>query len=82
MTASLAKIAVLLNECHEILSASNEEAALVESVRWNEQLVAHTVAGSERHCANIQLTDAIAALDAFRNKQRDEAGLIAWSKPA
>ena len=34
---------------------------------------------SDIHTPHI---DALAALQAFRNKRRDEAGLIAWGRPA
>ncbi len=58
------------------------DARLTERIRDLEAAVNRTQAGSDRHCANMRLCDAMAALDAFRNKRRDEAGVMAWERPA
>lgn len=67
--------ATAINAATAILSESNEEARLVERVRQLKDASALTTAGtSARHCANLRLIDAIAALDGFRARRRDPQG--------
>ncbi len=59
------------------------EALLVERIRDCRAVCGQQIDGSpECHRANFALIDAMAALDAFRNKRRDEAGVTAWERPA
>lgn len=60
-----------IDRATELLKASNNEAALVEAVRWNEQLVEHSQPGIKRHLANMKLCDALAALHSFRARRDD-----------
>jgi len=73
--SALAKIADLLTECHEILSASNEEDRLVQRVRYCREVCGQQVDGSPAcHRANFDLIDAYAALDKFRKNASHEQG--------
>ncbi|MDA8260229.1 MAG: hypothetical protein M0Z99_32125 [Betaproteobacteria bacterium] len=82
---NLTDAAAAINVATAIMSESNEEARLVERVRQTEEVCkeqsAATHTSREIHRANYAHIDALAALDAFRNKRRDEAGVTAWEMP-
>ena len=75
-----------INAATAILRRDNDEADLIDRVRKAEQVCKSqseaTHASYEIHKANYAHIDALAALQAFRNKRRDEAGLIDWGRPA
>ena len=50
------------------------EARLTERIRDLEAAVNRTQAGSDRHCANMRLCDAWAALDKFRKNASHPQG--------
>ena len=75
-----------INAATAILRRDNDEADLIERVRKAEEVCKSqsedTHTSYQIHKANYAHIDALAALQAFRNKRRDEAGLIAWGRPA
>ena len=75
-----------INAATAILRRDNDEADLIERVRKAEEVCKSqsedTHTSYQIHKANYAHIDALAALQAFRNKRRDEAGLIAWERPA
>ena len=81
MYQSLPELTQIVDSSTAILRRDNDEADLVERVRVLSEAVNNSRSGTQRHCANMRLGDALAALSSFRHQRDDPQGFTYSTTP-
>ena len=81
MYQSLPELTKIVDSSTAILRCDNDEADLVERVRVLSEAVNNSRSGTQRHCANMRLGDALAALIEFRRHHSEPQAYVSWLRP-